>query len=243
MSTPKEMLYLELGVVPIRYLIKMRRLNFLQYILQEDRESLIHSFLQAQIDKPTKGDWFQSCLASLKELEIDLDLEEIRGMKITRFRNLVRRRTTTLALNNLNKIKLKHSKVLHIEHKKMEMQKYFVASDLSGKEIKFLFALRSRMVEVKNNFKEKCLDMSCPCCGVVEDTQEHLLTCPELETDGEVVISLPDYGDIFGRNLVKQIRVARIIIERYQIRKKKIATQKGGPSDPTDMWSAVVMYY
>ena len=35
--------------------------------------------------------------------------------------------------------------------------------------------------------------------------------------------------------------VARMIIERYRIRKKKIATQKGGPSDPTDMWSAVVM--
>ena len=30
MSTPKEMLYLELGVLPLRYIIKMRRLNFLQ---------------------------------------------------------------------------------------------------------------------------------------------------------------------------------------------------------------------
>ena len=28
MSTPKEMLYLELGIVPIRFIIKMRRLNF-----------------------------------------------------------------------------------------------------------------------------------------------------------------------------------------------------------------------
>ena len=29
LSTPKEMLYLELGVVPIRFIIKMRRINFL----------------------------------------------------------------------------------------------------------------------------------------------------------------------------------------------------------------------
>ena len=243
MSTPKEMLYLELGVIPIRYIMKMRRLNFLQYILQEDNKSLIHSFLQAQLEKPTKGDWAQSCIATLKELEIDLDMKEIKDMKITRFRNLVRRNTTKVALNNLNQIKLKHSKVLHIEHNKMEMQKYFVASNLCGKDKKFIFALRCRMVEVKHNFKEKYLNMSCPCCEEDEDTQEHLLTCPELETDGEVVMSLPDYGDLFGRDLVKQIDVARLIMERYQKRKKKIATQMGGPSDPTNMWLFVVMYY
>ena len=82
------MLYLELGVIPIRYIIKMRRLNFLQYILQEDNKKLIHSFLQAQFEKPTKGDWAQSCIATLKELEIDLDMKAIKYMKITRFRNL-----------------------------------------------------------------------------------------------------------------------------------------------------------
>ena len=49
MSTPKEMLYLELGVLPLRYIIKMRRLNFHQFILKEDNNSLIYSFL--------KGDW------------------------------------------------------------------------------------------------------------------------------------------------------------------------------------------
>ena len=50
MSTPKEMLYLELGIVPIRFIIKMRRLNFLQYILQEDENCLIHTFLKAQLE-------------------------------------------------------------------------------------------------------------------------------------------------------------------------------------------------
>ena len=40
-STPKEMLYLEMGVAPIRFIIKMRRLNFLQYMLKEDEDSLV----------------------------------------------------------------------------------------------------------------------------------------------------------------------------------------------------------
>ena len=37
-STPREMLYLDLGVIPIRYIIMMRRLNFLKYILLEDNK-------------------------------------------------------------------------------------------------------------------------------------------------------------------------------------------------------------
>ena len=46
-STPKEMLYLELGVLPIGFIIRMRRLHFLKYILDEDENSLIHTFLKA----------------------------------------------------------------------------------------------------------------------------------------------------------------------------------------------------
>ena len=45
MSTPIEMLYLELGVVPIRFIIKERRLNFLWYLLNEDKESLVNMVL------------------------------------------------------------------------------------------------------------------------------------------------------------------------------------------------------
>ena len=81
MSTPKEMLYLELGILPIRFIIKMRRLNFLQYILHEEKKSLVHSFLKCQLSKPTHGDWGQACLATLESIEIDLEIGKIKEMK------------------------------------------------------------------------------------------------------------------------------------------------------------------
>ena len=43
-GTPKEMLYLELGCLPFREKIRMRGLNFLHYIFNEDDNSLIHKF-------------------------------------------------------------------------------------------------------------------------------------------------------------------------------------------------------
>ena len=48
---PKEMLYLETGSWPLRYVIMSRRLMFLHYLLNEDESSLVFMFLQAQIKK------------------------------------------------------------------------------------------------------------------------------------------------------------------------------------------------
>ena len=45
-STPKEMLYLELGCLPLREIIRKRRLSFLFYILGQDPESLISRFFK-----------------------------------------------------------------------------------------------------------------------------------------------------------------------------------------------------
>ena len=56
-STPKEMLYLELGVIPIRYIVMSRRLMFHHYILNEDKKSLINKFFKIQSRKPVKNDW------------------------------------------------------------------------------------------------------------------------------------------------------------------------------------------
>ena len=45
-TTPKEMLFLEIGVVPLREIIRERRLGFLYYILNENPESMIYRFFQ-----------------------------------------------------------------------------------------------------------------------------------------------------------------------------------------------------
>ena len=39
MSVPKEMLYLEVGITPIRYILMSRRLMFYQYILKQPEKS------------------------------------------------------------------------------------------------------------------------------------------------------------------------------------------------------------
>ena len=51
-STPKEMLFLELGCLPYKEMIQKRRLMFLHYILHEDPSSTVHKFFEAQMKTP-----------------------------------------------------------------------------------------------------------------------------------------------------------------------------------------------
>ena len=48
-GTPKEMIFLELGCIPFREMIRERRLGFLHYILNEECDSMINRCFQAQI--------------------------------------------------------------------------------------------------------------------------------------------------------------------------------------------------
>ena len=105
-------------------------------------------------------------------------------------------------------------------HKQIEMEKYMKPGQTSIQESKFLFMIRTRMLEVKGNFRSKWSDVICPCCKTEEDKQQHLLTCLSLNADGVITGSLPDYNDLFSDNLSRQVELSRIMKQRFQKRTK-----------------------
>ena len=73
-----EMLYFDLGILPIRFIIKLRRLLYFMHILQpKSNNSLIYNFLIAQIEEPRKNDWASTVQADLKEMKIELIIAQI----------------------------------------------------------------------------------------------------------------------------------------------------------------------
>ena len=69
-ATPKEMLFLEVGVVPFRELILKRRIMFLLYILNEKPESMINRFFQTQLKNPNAKDWVKTVENDLKDFKL-----------------------------------------------------------------------------------------------------------------------------------------------------------------------------
>ena len=56
-KTPVEFLYLEMGCIPLKYLIKCRRIMYFHYLLNRNQNDMIFKFLKAQQSNPKKNDW------------------------------------------------------------------------------------------------------------------------------------------------------------------------------------------
>ena len=143
-NTSNALKYLDLGIVPIRYEVMKRKLAFLQYILLQDKESMMFQVLKATEENPTKNDFVLTCQRYLKALEIDLTFDQISEMSKLSFKRLLKQKTKMAALKYLNKEKSKQSKILNIQHTKLEMQEYLLDGDRNIKVPKLIFKARAR---------------------------------------------------------------------------------------------------
>ena len=223
--TPKVMLYLELGVHPIRYVIMNRRVMFLHYILKREGTILLN-FFNAQTKNPCKGDWINTVMEDLSHLQICETFEEIKKMSQLQFRKLVTRRIKEYSFHYLMNKKEKLDKVRHIKYEKLEIQPYLLPNQDSRKVSdtiqisKFTFSLRSRMVQVRENFKNSYESLKCELCSNHDDTQKNLLTCKMLEEPNSLVRTNPKYQDLFSNNPADQLKISTLIHQKYLRRKE-----------------------
>ena len=232
-ATPKIMLYLELGVTPIRYIVKSRRLNFLQYILHEDKSSMLNKFLQIQLNKPTKKDWGSQVKKDIEELELDVKIEDIENMPKITFKKLVKAKVNEHAFKYLES--KKKSKTKGVPHMELKIQEYLEPNedDMSLSEKQFIFKSRSRMLEVKANMKNDYTILTCCACGKEEETQMHLMQCEVLNKNITENSHESDYMDLFCPDLVKMREAGRVLAvhmknihEKYRTKRESKANKK-----------------
>ena len=75
-SAPRHLLYLELGILPARFVIKQRKIKHLKHITMQDENSLMKKVFNAQIKYPSKGDWTSEVTHILEELNVDKTLKK-----------------------------------------------------------------------------------------------------------------------------------------------------------------------
>ena len=55
---------------------------FLQYLLQQEEDSLLKTFFVAKMENPVKGVWILQVKKDLEEVEINVTMERIQMMSI-----------------------------------------------------------------------------------------------------------------------------------------------------------------
>ena len=124
--------------------------------------------------------------------------------------------------------------ISHIKYEKLETQKYFTSEIFNDEEVNLLFALRSRTVDCKGNFKSKYKDsnLTCQYCKTHEDDQPHMLNCEIIRKNlksTEVIEEKYEYEDIF-KDVWKQKIITQVFKKVIEIREQfKDQTEPGAP--------------
>ena len=220
-ATPKEMLYLELGCVPLREIIRGRRLMFLQYILNEEPNSMINRFFQSQLKNKTKKDWVTAVLDDLKYLDLNnLSMENIKNMKKTSFKKLIKQKINQKTFEKLKSLKMSHSKVENAEHSDIIMQKYLQPNNtkMNKEDAQLIFKLRCRMTEAKVNLKGKYDNLECGACGIEEENQEHIIKCKELNKNNDILEF--EYSKLFNGTVLEKLKISKMFKENFKVLEK-----------------------
>ena len=152
-------IWLELGLVPIRFLVMGRRVNFLYYILNRPDHDLLKKVFIVQEKYPVKNDWTLTVKQDLEDLDIKLSFDEIKSLKKETFSKIVKDKVRTLAFRKLMEEKNTYSKMEKLQYTELKMQNYFVSHKINTKTAQNIYCYRTRMAGVKVNFRSQFQDI------------------------------------------------------------------------------------
>ena len=191
---------------------------FLHYILSQSEESFLKKFFNAQMENSNKTDWTYQVEKDLKELEICLEIEDIKRMSKNKFKRHINKKIECAALKYLKS--MIKTKGKELDYTQLEIQEYLTPeADLKLYEKQDIFKIRSRMVDVKENMKGKHVNFKCEACKKIgkrkTETQEHVYKCKQLNKERNTV----SYKQIFGNNIHNIKKVMNRMNENIKTRK------------------------
>ena len=142
--------------------------------------------------------------------------------KVSKFKiqNYLKKASQELTLQYIEGLKEKHSKTQQYDTSILSLAQYLVDSRFTKSERELLFKLRSRTVEVKNNFQNaNPQSLLCDLCNLFTCTQEHVLSCPVLTPHCKIVNTKSvNHSHIYG-NVDQQLVYIKIYSQFWDSRK------------------------
>ena len=220
-KAPTEQLYLETATISVTQTISVRRMIYLQTILQRSEGELIRNIYEAMKAEPLPGDWYNLVQKDFKELNIDISDIEIRSMVPLDYKSMIKEKMRESAFIQLKEMQASHQKGQKIQHENLTCpQEYLLTHKLTNNEKSLLFNLRCQSVKgIRQNFSKMYFgDIYCRLCNLAIDSQEHTMQCSELKkhvTWNKDVL----YENIYG-SLDQQVEVTKVISSLLDTRER-----------------------
>ena len=209
-STPWEPLYIETGTIDVNSIMLYNKLLYREKI-KEGNNNLLKTITQLK----EENGW---------EKRIKIELEELmgHGWKVPeserRRKRIIKTAIREKMIKNIEESGATKSKTtfyLNNKEKVMAGKRAPYMDLLSRREVSAIFAARTRMLDVKANFKNKYSDTKCRWCRTEDETQQHIMEeCVEINRRE---IEKTTTKEIFTEEIEDIKKTARKIIKIKEI--------------------------
>ena len=223
-KVPLEFLYMETGCIPIRHIISSRRMLYLKTLLLRDDEEVTKRVLREQQSHTSPGDFALLIEDDCRKLDMKYDENVIINAA---FKISLKKSIRKTAFKELLEKQKEHWKIVDVKYKKLEAQPYLKSSLFTNEDVSLLADLGSHTARgIRCNFKNWYKpNIYCPlkCWSTgsspIEDTQQHLLVCTQLQSVHSKVVANNriDYDDIYA-DVASQKAAVTLFKESIELR-------------------------
>ena len=218
----KAFMALELGFVPIKFVIMGKRLAFLHYILKQPSDSLVRQVYEEMKIDSKKGDFCNQVNRDMELLEIKTTEIEIKEKSKMVWKKHVKQKTKEAALKELIQ-ENENKRTKDMTYEELELQNYLKLN--KNKELsKVIFAVRARTFDIKTWRQWKYADNLCVGCEKAEESMNHFMQCVSLGNE----VKEHDWENIFGSDTQEQYEIAKVIELRRKKRAEILKTHDSG---------------
>ena len=173
-STPNALTFLETGILPIEKVINIKQLTFLYHILTLGDDDPVKINYVEQTKYKFECNWGNEVKQIRKLYEINNSDREVSSMSKEKWKELVKRKVTSYALNELNKKieEVKHSGNL-APYNKLKPQPYI--QTLLPSQARIIFQIRTRVIDLKGVRKYQYENTLCRLCGDMDENIHHVV--------------------------------------------------------------------
>ena len=188
--TTNSFMFLELGILPIKYELHKRKLIFLHHIINLDRveDPVGKIFEQQDLFLPYERNWTNE----VKELirNYGLDTSNIQEITREKWKHIVTSKVSTKAFHDLTTECMSMKKTKNLEYTSFQPQEYI--KSLPGFATTAILRIRSNTLPCKVNHKASFIDTTCRHCKQAREDQEHVINCFRVHGEEEW-LSLQEY--------------------------------------------------
>ena len=178
-TTPREVLYIETGLLDIETIILRNRVT-----MQERLKRNTNQLLERVSNEEIKNGWSEE--NNLIKQKLNINEQDTNGT-ITQIKHKINTKARIYFKNKIEREGDTKSKVKYLIEgvrawEPVQRPQYMYT--FTRQESSILFKARTRMLDVKNNYRGKYSTNICRLCNMAEETQEHILEqCKTIHKD------------------------------------------------------------